>query len=100
RGASRARRAAELRARAPAQPGGADFLAKAARGIGRWGAGFGGVLPAKGPPALRRIAAVSVDNDLASSEAAISVRPTNDEIARRINQKVAGPLRHPAARQR
>ena len=48
---------------------------------------------------MRRIAAVSVDDDLTAGQAAVSVRAADDEIARRVDQEVARLAGHPAFRQ-
>ena len=49
---------------------------------------------------MRSIAAVGVDDDLATSQAAVAVGTADHEIAGRIDQEVGCFLRHPTLRQR
>ena len=77
-----------------------DVLGEIARRISGRAVDLGRVLAGERAAAMRRVAAVGVDDDLAAGEAAIAVRAADDEIAGRIDQEVARLLRHPAFRQR
>src|SRR5437660_43924 len=70
--------------------------ARASTGLGDRGP----ILAGEGAAAVRRVTAVSVDDDLAASQAAVAVRPAHNEIAGGIDQEIAGSLGHPAVRQR
>jgi hypothetical protein len=69
--------------------GGNDVLGQIARGIGGGTVDLGRVLAGEGAAAMRRSAAIGVDDDLAAGQAGIAVRATNDELAGRIDVPVA-----------
>src|SRR5581483_950174 len=82
------------------ESGGDDILRQVARRIGRRAINLGRILAGKRAATMRRIAAVSVDDNFAASETAIAVRTTDDEISGGIDEEVTWALRHPAAWQR
>ena len=77
-----------------------DVLGEIARGIGGRAVDLGRVLAGERAAAVRRIAAVGVDDDLAAGEAAVAVGTADDEVAGRVDEEVGRLLRHPALRQR
>ena len=78
-------RIGKLKGAAIAQSRGDDVLGEIARGVGRRAVDLGRILAREGAAAVRRRAAVGVDDDLASREAAIAVGPADIELARRID---------------
>ena len=78
-------RVGELQGAAVRQSRGDDVLGEIARGIGGRAIDFGRVLAGEGAAAVRRRAAVSVDDDLASGEAAVAVGPADEKLAGRID---------------
>merc|ERR1712193_193732 len=46
---------------------------------------FGGILSGEGTPPMRSPATISVNDDLAACEPSVALRPTNNELARRID---------------
>src|SRR6185312_13816803 len=82
------------------EAGGDHVLGEIARGVSGRAVDLGRVLAGESAAAMRGVAAVRVDDDLASGEAAIAVRAADDEIAGRVDEEIGRPLRHPAFRQR
>src|SRR6185503_13519649 len=64
--------------------GGDHVLGEIARGIGGRAVDLGRVLAGKRAAAVRGVAAIGVDDDLAAGEAAIAVRAADHEIAGRV----------------
>src|SRR5436305_855791 len=79
--------------------GGHDVLGKIACGVRGRTVHLCWILAGQRPATVWRIAAIGVDDDLASGKAAITVRPAHDEVAGRVDQEVGRFLRHPALRQ-
>ena len=75
----------ELDRAAVGEAGGDDVLGEVARGIGGGAVDLGGVLAREGAAAMRRRAAIGVDDDLAAGEAGIAVRTADDELAGRVD---------------
>ena len=92
-------RVGKLERAAIGEAGGDDVLGEIARRIGGRAVDLGRVLAGEGAAAVRRRAAVSVDDDLAPGQAAVAVRAADDELAGRVD--VPDRLRRdPAFRQR
>src|SRR5262249_3889811 len=70
-----------------------------ARSISGRAIDFRGVLAGEGATAMRRVAAIGVDDDFAAGETTISIRPADHEITGRVDQEVGRLLRHPTLRQ-
>src|SRR5262245_36384903 len=80
--------------------GGDHVLGEVARRVGRGAVDLGRVLAREGAAAVRGVAAVGVDDDLAAGEAAVAVRTADYEVAGRVDEEIGWALRHPAVRQR
>ena len=92
-------RVGELQRAAVGEAGGDDVLGEIARGVGGRAVDLGRVLAGEGAAAMRRRAAVGVDDDLAAGEAAVAVGTADEELAGRVD--VPDRLRgDPALRQR
>ena len=78
-------RVGELQGAALGQAGGDDVLGEIARGVGGRAVDLGRVLAREGAAAVRRRAAVGVDDDLAPGEAAIAVGSADVEFAGRVD---------------
>ena len=68
------------------QAGGHDVLGDIARGIGGRAVDLGGILAGKRAAAVRRSAAVGVDDDLAPGQAAVALGAADDECAGGVDQ--------------
>ena len=75
----------ELQRAAVGEARGDDVLGEIARGIGGRAVDLGRVLAGEGAAAMRRRAAVGVDDDLAPGEAAIAVGAADEELAGRVD---------------
>ena len=75
-------------------------LGEIARRIGRGAVDLGRVLAGERAAAVRSVAAVGIDDDLAAGQPAVAIGTADDEIAGWIDQEVGRLLRHPAVRQR
>ncbi len=93
-------RVGDLDGAAVGEAGGHDVLGEVARRIGGGAIDLGRVLAGEGAAAVRGIAAVGVDDDLAPGQAAVAVRSADHEIAGRVDQEVGALRRHPALGQR
>ena len=71
------------------QLGGNDVLGQVARGVGSRAVDLGGVLAGEGATAVRRRAAVGVDDDLAAGKAGVAIGSTDHELAGRVDVPVA-----------
>ena len=89
----------ELDRAAVGEAGRDDVLGEIARGIGGRAVDLGRILAGEGAAAMRRRAAIGVDDDLAAGEAAVAVRAADDELAGRVDvpDRLVGD---PALRQR
>ncbi|MPL97127.1 hypothetical protein SDC9_43315 [bioreactor metagenome] len=67
------------------QPRRNDVLREVARRIGGRAVDLGRVLAREGPAAMRRGAAIGVDDDLAAREPRVAIRPADHEGARRVH---------------
>ena len=92
-------RVGDLDRAAIGEAGGDDVLGQIARGVGGRAVDLGRVLAGEGAAAVRRRAAVGVDDDLAAGEAAVAVRAADDELAGRVDVP-DGLARDPAVGQR
>ena len=68
-----------------ASPGGNDVLGEIAGGIGGRPVDLGRILARKGAAAVRRRAAIGIDDDLAAGQSAVAVRTADIELTRRID---------------
>jgi hypothetical protein len=68
------------------QAGGDDVLGHVACGIGGRAVDLARVLAAEGAAAVRAGAAIGVDDDLAAGQAAVALRPADDEAPGRVDQ--------------
>ena len=93
-------RVGDLDGAAVGEAGRDHVLGEIARGIGGRAVDLGRILAGERAAAMRRVAAIGVDDDLAAGQAAIAVGAADHEFAGRIDQEVRGLLRHPALRQR
>ena len=92
-------RVGELQRAAVGEARGDDVLGEIARRVGGRAVDLGRVLAGEGAAAVRRRAAVGVDDDLAAGEAAVAVGAADEELAGRVD--VPDGLRgDPALRQR
>src|SRR6516225_6601202 len=93
-------RVSDLDRAAFGKSGGDDILSQIARRISSRTIDLGRVLAGESAAAMGGIAAIGVNNDFPPGETAIAIRSADDEISGGIDEKIARPLRHPAARQR
>jgi hypothetical protein len=92
-------RVGELDRAALGEPSGDDVLGEIARGIGGGAVDLGRVLAGEGAAAMRRGAAIGVDDDLAAGQPGIAVGTADDEAPGRIDVEVI-LVAHPALGQR
>src|SRR4051812_5627746 len=79
-------RVGELDRAAPGEARGDDFLGEVAADIGGGAVALGRILAGEGAAAVRRGAAISIDDDLAAGEAGIAVRAADLEQAGRVDE--------------
>ena len=72
------------------EAGGDDILGDVARRVRRGAVDLGGILAGEGAAAMRRRAAVGVDDDLAAGDSAVALRPADLERAGRVDEVQIG----------
>src|SRR6266851_837151 len=85
----------ELDGAALGEAGGDDVLGEIARGVGRRAVDLGRILAGEGAAAMRRGAAIGVDDDLATGKSRIAVRATDNEAAGWVDVEMV-LIAHPA----